>query len=802
MTGSIWQDIRFAGRSLRRLPGFSAVVILILAIGIGANVAMFSVIDSALLNPVPFPESERLVLGRATVNGNPIPVVSAQDYWDYRDMSASFESLDAFVGFTRSYTITGVAEPERIDGIIVTTNLFRTLGVSPVLGRQFTADEGLEGAPDVAMISYGYWQRRFGGASDVIGRVMTVDGYPYTIVGVMPAGFRLVFDVEFWRPMRPDSDYTQLRRWHNWLLLGRLKPGASLEEAQAEVDVISAQLEAEYPESNTGKALLLTDLREALVENYRSGLLLLMSAVGLVLLIACGNVAGLLLARGSARRGELSLRAALGAGGARLVRQLLTESLVLAGIAGLVGTVLAGWLQDLLVRPVSVDLSTALSSHLSNSALGFALVVTLITGLLFGTAPAVRASRGNLVEDLKSGARTTDAGGTRFRSGLVIAQVAISIVLLIGAGLLIRSFASLLGIDPGFRSSKLLTAEIRLPASEYAEAERRIQFYTGLQERVQAIPGAEGVALADRLPIRDPGNWLTRYAAEAPPLDPADRQGSPFRVVMPGYFETMGIGLLAGRGIEVTDVEGSPLVAVISEALAEQLFPDKDPIGRQVLVDHGEFVPFEVVGVVGNVHLISLQHPVSEVIYASYYQVPHFTMRIAVRTAGEPESVVGALREAVWSLDRNIPVAEIATMEGVLARSVNRQRVLAALLTGFAGVALLLAAIGLYGVLAYHVSQRQHEIGVRVALGADNRAILEFVIKRGIALVVLGLAIGIAGAFGVTRLMEGMLYEIAPTDPATYVLVSLFFALVAVVASLLPAWRALRVDPVMALQTE
>lgn len=800
--GGIWLDIRYAGRSLHKAPGFSAVVILILAIGIGANVAMFSVIDSAMLNPVPFPGPERLVLGRATVNGNLSPLVSAQDYWDYRDMSASFESLDAFVGFTRSYTITGVAEPERIDGILVTANLFRTLGVSPVLGRQFTADEGLEGAPDVAMISYGYWQRRFGGAPDVIGSVMTVDGYPYTIVGVMPRGFRLVFDVEFWRPMRPGSDYTQYRRWHNWLLLGRLKPSVSLEEAQAEVDVISAQLEAEYPDSNTGKALLLTGLREALVENYRSGLLVLMSAVGLVLLIACGNVAGLLLARGSARRGELSLRAALGASGSRLVRQLLTESLVLAVMAGLLGTLLAGWLQDLLVRPVSVDLSTGLSTDLSDSALGFALVVTLITGLLFGTAPAVRASRGDLVEDLKSGARATDAGGTRFRSGLVIVQVAISIVLLIGAGLLIRSFASLAGVDPGFRSSNLLTAEIRLPATEYPEPERRIQFFTGLQERVQAIPGTEGVALADRLPIRDPGNWLTRYAADAPPLDPADRQGSPFRVVMPGYFEAMGIGLLAGRGIEVTDAGGSPPVAVISQALAERLFSDEDAVGRQVVVDLGQPVTFEVVGVVGDVHLTSLRSRVTEVVYASYYQIPYLTMRIAVRTAGEPESVVGTLREAVWSLDRNIPIAEIATMEEVLARSVNRQRVLAALLTSFAGVALLLAAIGLYGVLAYWVSRRQHEIGVRVALGADSSAILEFVIKRGIALVVLGLAIGIAGAFGITRLMEGLLYDIAPTDPITYALVSLFFAIVAVIACLLPAWRAVRVDPVTALQAE
>jgi predicted permease len=430
----LFQDIRFGARSLLRAPGFTVVVVLILAVGIGANVAMFSIIDSAMLRPVSFPEPERLVLGRKTVNGGLAPLVSAQDYWDYRDMSTSFESLDAYVGFTNSYTITGIAEPERIAGLLVTVNLFPTLGVNPQLGRHFTAEEALEGAPDVAMISYGHWQRRFGGSPDVVGSTLTVDGFPYTIVGVMPAGFRIGLDAEFWRPMRPDSPFTEYRRWHNWLLVGRLKPGVNIEQAQAEVDVISAQLEAQYPDSNTGKALLLTDLREAVVESYRSGLLLLMGAVALVLLIACGNVAGLLLARGSARRAELSLRAALGASGSRLVRQLLTESVVLAVVGGIVGTLLAGWLQDLLVRPVSLGLPNALSADISGTALGFALLISLATGLLFGAAPALRVARREVVDDLKSGVRATDAGGARFRSGLVVVQVAITIMLLIGAG--------------------------------------------------------------------------------------------------------------------------------------------------------------------------------------------------------------------------------------------------------------------------------------------------------------------------------------------------------------------------------
>jgi putative ABC transport system permease protein len=797
-----WQDIRYGARSLFRARGFSVVVVLILGVGIGANVAMFSIIDSAMLNPVTFPEPERLVMGRKTVDGELNPPVSAQDYWDYRDLSTSFESLEAYVGFTSSYTITGIAEPERIDGLLVTVGLFPTLRVRPQLGRHFTAEEGLEGAPEVAIISHGYWQRRFGGAPDAVGSTLTVDGAPHTIVGVMPAGFRIGFEAELWRPMRPDSPYTQYRRWHNWLLVGRLQTGMTIEGAQADVDVISAQLEAEYPDSNAGKALLLTDMREAVVESYRSSLLLLMGAVALVLLIACGNVAGLLLARGSARRAELSVRAALGASSPRLMRQLLTESLVLAAVGGIAGTLSASWFRDLLVQPVSLGLPNALSADISGTALGFALLISLATGLLFGALPALRLARLDVVEDLKSGARATDAGGARFRGGLVVVQVAITITLLIGAGLLIRSFARVTGVNPGFESTNLLTAEMRLTGADYSDLERRIQFYSGLQERLLAIPGVEGVAIADRLPIRDPGNWLITYAADNPPLDPADYRGAPFRVVMQGFHRTMGIPLLAGRGIEATDADGAPLVAVISRSLADRLFSEESPIGRRIVVDFGEPTEFEVVGMAEDVHLFSLADQPTEVVYASYYQVPYSLMRIAVRTAGEPGSIAGALREAVWSLDRDIAIARIATMDDVLASSVDRYRVMAVSLAGFAGIAVLLATIGLYGVLAYYVTRRHHEIGVRVALGAGNGDIIELIIKRGIALVALGLAIGLVAAFGLTRLLQGMLFNTAPTDPTTFVSVAAFFSLVGLAACLIPAWRALRVDPAVVLQAE
>jgi predicted permease len=800
--GGFWQDMRYAGRSLRKAPGFSTVVVFILAIGIGANVAIFSIMDTTLVRSLPYPEPDRLVMGETTFDGYVNPMSSAQDYWDYRDLSTSFSSLAAFTAFTRNHTITGADEPERVSGIIVSVDLFPTLGVGPAAGRGFSADEALEGAPDVVMISYGYWQRRFGGSPDAVGATLVLDGFPYTVVGVMPANFRLVFDVDVWRPMRPDSPFTGARRFHNWLILGRLKPGVTIEAAQSEVDVISAQLAAEYPETNRTKALLLSELQDFLVEDYRTALFLLMGTVGLVLLIACGNVAGLLLARGSARRTELSVRAAIGASGSRLVRQLLTESVALALAAGIAGTVLAVWLERGFIHLLSIDVPGTAAAGISGSVLVFALAISLATGLVFGIAPAFRAAGGNLVEDLKSGGRTTDAGGSRFRGGLVVAQVAISIVLLVGAGLLIRSFATLTGVDPGFRTANLLTAEIRLPGNEYEERERRIQFYTGLVEEVGAIPGVEDVALINQLPIRDPGNNTYVYAAESPPLESDEPTLAFNRTVLPGYFEAMGVPLRSGRDIEASDVEGSPEVIVISEAMADSLFPGQNALGRQVVVDFGEAVTFEVVGVVADVRMTSLRSAPRLTMYSSYRQVPYYTMRIAVRTSIDPGSVAGPLRSAVWSQDRNIPVADLATMEQVMSRSLAGSRTIAIALATFAAVALLLATIGLYGVLAYYVTRRHHEIGIRVALGAEATDIVELVLKRGFALTAAGIVVGLLGAFGATRLLSEMLYNTEPTDPMTFAAVSVFFALVAIVACLMPAWRALRVDPLIALQSE
>jgi predicted permease len=798
----IWNDIRYAGRSLIHAPGFAVVVIFILAVGIGAAVAMFSIMEAAMLRPLPYHEPQRLVLANTTFDGTVSWTSSAEDYWDWRDMSTSFDGLAATLGSTQRHTITGGQEPEQLQGTIVSINFFATLGIGPHLGRRFSPDEGLEGAPNVAMISYGYWQRRFGGSPDVLGSTLMIDGFAYEVIGVMPARFRFYFDVDVWRPMRPDSDYIAARRFHNWVLVGRLAPGVTLEQAQSEVDVISAQLEAAYPDSNQGKALRLKPLGSAMVYLYRESLLMLMAAVTLVLLIACSNVAGLMLARGSARRLELSVRAALGASGFRLVRQLLTESLVLAMVAGISGTLLAAWLQPFFLQLLAIDPPAGQAVGLPSSVLAFAIAVSIAAGVLAGIVPAIRSSLTGLFDELKSSVRTTDAGGTRFRSGLVVAQVALTIVLLVGSGLMIRSLANLMSVDTGFDSRNLLTAEISLPQNEYPDPEQRIHFFTTLLENVGAIPGVDEVAVINQLPIRNPGNNIYVHDADNPPLDPDDIRSAFIRAVLPGYFEDMGIPLLAGRVIAATDVSEAPRVLVISQGMADSIFPGVNPIGRHAVVDFGRPVTFVVVGVVGDVRVNTLSSARPSTMYASYLQVPYYSMGIALRTAVEPESLVGPLRDVVWALDPNIPVANVATMEDIIGRTLVTRRVRAVALSIFGGVALLLAAVGLYGVLSYWVSRRRYEIGIRVALGASSGDVVEMIMKRGIGLVVVGIALGLGAALAGARLLEGMLYNVEPVDPTTFISVSVFFTGVATVACLVPAWRALRVDPAEALQVK
>lgn len=798
-------DVRYAARNLLRDPGFSIIAVLILAVGIGANVAMFSVTDAVLIRSLPYEDAEQLVLGRTTYGENLAWNVSSPDYYDYRDQNQGMESLAAIRSFSNDWTITGGEEPEKVPGTLASVDFFPTLGVQPILGRQFTPDEADLSAPNVVLISYGYWQRRFGGSTDALGATLNINGRPSTVVGVIPAGFYFRHPVDIWGPMRDGGDATGVRRFHNWTLVGRLNQGTSLAHAQAQIDVISAQLQEAYPDSNDDKGLRLIELHEALTAQYQDLLFLLMGAIGLVLLIACGNVASLLLARGTGRTAELSIRSALGASGGRLARQLLTESALLALGAGVLGVILAIWFQRMLIGFMPLDAIGIQEIGLSAMMLGFALLLSVVTALVFGVIPAITGARANAAEDIKGGTRTSAGGArTRLRSSLVILQVALSLVLLIGAGLLIRSFARLRAVDPGFGTEQLLTAEVSLPLSEYGDSDARIQFFTGLFDEIRAVPRVLSVGSISMLPIRDSYSNIYAWDPENPPAEGARPGLAEHRAVFPGYFEAMQIPILVGRDVEDLDDVGSPFVLVISETMAQGLFPDQNAIGRQVAVDVGAAEPAlaEVVGVAGDVRTFSLDQEPPRQMYYSFRQMERTTMRLAIRTHGDAAAVTNAVRQVLRARDPNIPLAGVATMEDVITRSVGSQRVIMLTLTLFSSVAVFLAAIGLYSVLAYYVAQRGHEIGIRLAMGASGGNILKLVLNRGLTLVGVGLVVGVGGALGATRLIQQQLFNVEATDPVTFAAVSGLFAGVGALACLLPALRAVRVDPVKTLQAE
>jgi putative ABC transport system permease protein len=784
--------------------GFTAVVILTLAIGIGANTAIFGTLNAVLFKPLPYENPDQLVFGRATYNGNLGRWVSSPDYFDYRAQSDAFESLSA-IRVEGRYTITGGEEPERLVGGTVSDNFFATLGVHPLAGRLFAPEEGRPGAPDVILISHRYWQQRFGGSAGAIGGSLNVGGQPRTIIGVIPAGFHFMQEVDLWIPTYPGGPSTAARRFHNWFIVGRLKPDVSLQQAQEQVDLISSRLARQYPDSNRNKGLRLDRLHEALVEAESPRLMLLMAAVGLLLLIACGNVAGLLLARGSTRRMELAVREALGASRARLIQQMLTESTLLALIGGLLGVSLACWLQSLVPAVVPLDWMNIEHVGLDLPVLLFALGISVLTGVLFGIFPALKTASENLFQDLSSGTRTTDIrGASRMRSTLVIAQVALSLMLLVGAGLLIRSFVRLAAVDPGFDTESLLTAMVSLPQSRYEEPEQRIQFFSSLLEDLRTIPGVMDAGMISQLPLRNPYGSTRVWAARRPPAEPGDAHSAYTRVAFPGYFGTLRIPVLSGREIQATDRGNAPPILAINQTMARFLFPGEDPLGQQVVVDMPDKgqVAFEVVGVVGDARLQWIGQEPDMALYHSYFQIPRSTMRIAIRTATDPVSIAGAVRSAVWKQDRNIPVEDLSSMEAIISRSVAPYWITAVTLGLFSVVALLLAAIGLYGMLAYFVNQRLHEIGVRMALGASASNIMRLVLSRGFLLAAIGLAIGIAGSLAGARLIRQMLFETEAVDPFIFILATLIFCGIATLACLIPAWRAVRVDPVVSLRHE
>jgi len=798
----VLRDWRLALRSLLRQPGFTLTVVGMLGVAIGANTAIFSLINSALLHALPFDEPNRLVVGRATFSGRVNPWVSGYDYYDYRDQSRSFEALASMGGGAGPTTVLVDGLPDRANALLVSWDLFSTLRVAPVLGRSFTAEDAAPGHDGVAIISHGYWQRHFGASPDVLDRVAVIGGTPAAIIGVMPATFHFMFDVDVWRLTYRDGPLADARRFHNLLLVGRLAPGATLESAQSEVDLISARLEQQYPDSNRNKALRITPLQDALVEDVRPKLWMLMGAVTLVLLMACANVAGLLLARGHQRLTEVAVRTAIGASRGAVVRQFLSESLLLALVSGAAGLGLAIALQGLLIRLVPVSRLGIVRGQLDLTVLLFVTLLSLVTGLVFGVLPALRGSSVDVSSQLRSGTRTTEGrAGARLRSGLVVAQVALGVVLLIGASLLIRSLSKQMGVDLGFQPAGVLTAGISLSEQDYPSVAARTSFFTTLVQEVKGLPGVQAVGLVSQLPIKHPGGnlYLRRPGEEA--SSTMDRSAD-FRAVLPGYFEAMRMPLVAGRDIAEADDADRPRVMVITQSLAALMFPGENPLGQTLIVDLGEPVPHEVVGVVRDARLRRVTGEPFHAMYMSARQSSRRGMFLTVRTAGDPEGLVAPLRELLRRKDPTIPLAEPASMSAIVDDALAETRVVTLALALFSAVALVLALVGLYSVLAYYVGQRQHELGVRMALGASSGQVLSLVMGRGLALTGAGLAAGLVGAFFATGVLRALLYDTAPTDGPTFVLVPVLFGAVAALACLLPAWRASRVNPVDALRAE
>jgi putative ABC transport system permease protein len=802
--GTFMQDVRYAIRTLRKSPGFTLAAVATIALGIGANTAIFSTVNAVVLRPLPFGDPERLVWAWSTNEATNTTSSSAHDYIDYREQSDVFASLGTVLVFQPGMTVTGGPEPERVVGTVTSVNLFATLGVDPQIGRHFAPEEGELGTTPVVLVGHGYWQRRFGGAANVVGNTLTVDGTPYEIIGVMPSGFDFPGDVELWFPMRMGGEYANDRRWHNFNIIGRLAEGVTLERAQAAVDVVARRLEEAYPVSNENWGLRLVSLHDQLVGGVRQALFILMGAVGLVLLIACGNVASLLLARGTARQSEIAMRSALGAVRSRLVRQLLTESTLIAVMGGAAGLVLAelGLMAFRTMGPANLPRLETVA--IDGAALVFTLMVSVLTGVVFGVAPAMKSTGLDLAQTLNAGRRSTaGGGGIRLQNGLVVAEVALSSMLLIGASLLIQSFLRLRNVDPGFDPASVLTAEVQLPVAEYGESEQRVAFYEQLLERVRGFPGVTAAGAIDQLPMGSGGTWNYAYAADRPPATAADRLRAQRRFATPEYFSTLGIPLVAGRTFNSGDRFGTTPVVIINQQMAEQFFPGENPLGQQAVIAFGEPYYMEVIGVAGDVRQFGLGSAVRSVMYLPHQQTAWGgAMQLVIRTDGDPLALAGALRNAVWEMDSNLPVSDLGTMEGRVAASMAQPKFRTILLGLFAGVALFLAALGLYGVLAYFVSRRIHEMGIRTALGASRGNVLGLVLRRGMMMAGAGLGLGLLGGVAATRVLQSLLFGVEPTDPLTFALVAVSLSVVAVAACVIPARRATRVDLLTVLRTE
>jgi len=807
--GTLIQDLRYGVRMLWKSPGFTIVAVLTLALGIGANTAIFSVVNGVLLRPLPFRDPSRLVL-IAEKSSFPIISTSYENYLDWRDQSHSFESMEATRG--SSITLTGAGEPERLNVRMATAGLFSMLGINAQIGRTFLAEEDRAGGTPVALLSYGLWQRRFGGSADIIGKTVNLDLQPYTVVGILPSGFQILQPADLYLPFTPWAKTLPAdRNWHPGIIpLARLKQGVSKEQARGEMVGITKRLEQQYPDYNTGTSADVVGLQDEIVQNSRPALLLLLGAVSFVLLIACANVANLLLARAASRGREVAIRTAMGASRGRVIRQLLTESVLLSLAGGLLGVIVALAAVGLLPKIAGDSIPQGAPIGLDPWVLAFTAVVSLFTGLLFGIVPALRTANLDLRGTLNEGSRGSTAGPGQhvLRGALVAMEIALAMLLLVGSGLLLRSFSRLQEVPPGFQPDHLLVADIPLSPTAYAKPQDRYQFFDRLVERAKSLPGVRSAAAASFLPVSGGGSIIHFNITGHPPKSPHEFVAAGYRTITPNYLETLGVPLLQGRFFTRGDNEKSPAVVIINATMAHTFFPNENPLGKRLqlgALPEQEVPTMEIVGVVGDVHFGLGTDPQAEM-YLPYRQadllLPVFQLSVVMRTAGDPSLETSALRSALAEIDPNQPLVKVRTMEENMATTVAQPRFRTWLIGILAMLALVLAAVGVYGVMSYTVTQRTSEIGVRVALGAQPKDVFRIIVGEGLRLALFGVGVGLVAALVLTRLLQSFLFGISAYDPLTFIAVSLLLTLVAVAASYFPARRATRVDPMIALRYE
>jgi putative ABC transport system permease protein len=804
---TLLKDLRYAVRMLVRNPGFTFVSVIALALGIGANAAIFSVVNGVLLRPLPFKEPDRLMMIRETkLPQFPEFSVASGNFLDWKKQNTVFERLVAFK--PSALNLIGTGDPERLRALNVTEGFFAMLGAQPQLGRDFLTEEDQPGRNNVVILSNGLWQTRFGGDPKILNQAITLNGQAYTVIGVMPATFHFRSgenELDIWTPMAFTEQQAQNHGGHDLAAIGKLKPGVTVEQARAEMSAIAGRLASEYP-ADTGWNVKIMPLLEFSVRSIKPALIVLLVAVAFVLLIACANVANLLLARAAGRQKEIATRTALGAGRWRIVRQLLTESVLLSFVGGSVGLVLAQWGMNLLLTLAPADLPRLDNVSLDGRALAFTATITLLTGVIFGLVPALQASKPNLNETMKDAGRGSTEGGRRklIRSTLVVLEVASALVLLVGAGLMIKSFWRLQKVDPGFIPDNALTVSVSLPKGKYREETQQVAFFQQLIERARALPGVQAAGAGQVIPLSGNDFVLAFEIDGRPPLPPEVTQSTNYYSVSADYFKAMGIPLRRGRLFTERDTKDAPRVALINETMAKKIFSDEDPIGKRITFDNRQKNPewFEIVGIVGDVKQYGLDQLTTMQTYEPFTQQTFPYMTLVVRTVGDPANLSGAIRSEILKLDKEQPATNIKTLNEFFSTSIAQQRFSVVLLAVFAAVALVLAAVGIYGVLSYAVTQRTHEIGIRIALGAGRRDVLRLVVGQGMLLTVIGVVGGLVAAFGLTRLMASLLFGVTATDAVTFGSVASVLLVVALLACYIPARRATKVDPLVVLRYE